>query len=121
MAASITLAVRDDNSTEDAEKVVKWASKFGDVEAFIVFDYVQVSEGREAIAGTLNGVTVQWSHVEEVIDYADADGDGDTTDLIHRVSAESVHVRPGGTLRRVGKGFTVENLPRMAVRAEVFA
>jgi hypothetical protein len=110
MAQSITLSAREDNSIENAEKVVTWARKFKDADAHIVIDYVPAADGQESIPGALNGVTVQWGHVEMLADVDDIDGDGDTTELIAQlVATDAVHVRPGGTIRRDGSGFTVDN------------
>lgn len=87
MVDSITLAVRDDNSADDAEKIVVWARKHKGADAHIVFDYM--IQGNVGVKGALNGVTVQWDHND----------DG--------VADNAVHVRPGQTVTRAGDGFVV--------------
>lgn len=83
---------REDNSTEDAEKVVAWARKFKGVDAHIVIDYISVGNGAGgtmSVPGALNGVTLQWDHDDDGV----ADG--------------AIHARPGSTITRTANGFEV--------------
>lgn len=84
---------RDDNSTEDAEKVVAWAHTFPGVDAHIVMDYItegSVEHGNlRMVPGGLNGVTIQWDH--------DGDGNPDF----------AVHAPAGSTIVRTGDAFEV--------------
>lgn len=123
MTDSISLPVREDNSTEDADRVAEWARAFKGVEAHVVFDYVQVGDQLEP--GGVNGVTIQWAHHEEVlepesladfeIEFTDRDGDDqvvvaqkvDTPAVFAPVADEAVHVRPGQTGTRTRTGFEV--------------
>ena len=61
MSKTFEFPKRDDNSSEDAEKLVKWATQFDGVDAHIVFDYITDSLGN-SMRGALNGVTLQWDH-----------------------------------------------------------
>ena len=99
MSDTFVFPKRDDNSTEDAEKLVKWARQVlnGEVivEANIVFDYITVGSvehgNLQAVPGALNGVTLQWDH----------DGDGNPDG--------AVHAPAGSTITRLkGGGFQVE-------------
>ena len=126
---SITLEVRDDNSTEDAERVVAWARGFKGADAHIVFDYIDVGAEREP--GALNGVTIQWGHEplelvppvmgEDSFEFEFEDLDDvtqvaivvtprvETPAVTAPAATFAVHVRAGGTVRRVGVGFEVDN------------
>lgn len=89
MKDSIDFPEADDPGKRErhADAVVKWASKFDGVEAFVVRDYID-----GAPAG-VNGVTIQWG--------IDENGDGIPE------AAMAVHVTPGKTVSRDGKRFGV--------------
>lgn len=94
MTSTFELVKRDDNSAEDAEKLVEWVRKVKGADAHIVFDYIPLGDPErgsvEYVAGALNGVTVQWDHDDDGV----ADG--------------AIHVRPGGIVTRLAVGFVVE-------------
>lgn len=98
MSDTFVFPKREDNSTEDAEKLVKWARKLAPdgtvlVDAHIVFNYITLGSAEhgnlQSIPGSLNGVTLQWDH----------DGDGNPDG--------AVHAPAGSTIKRLEKGFEV--------------
>lgn len=97
MSETFTFPRRDDNSSEEADKLVAWATTFDGVDAHIVWDSVPDSNG-QVIRGALNGVTLQWGHVVE-------DEDPETPDVM--VPSGAVHAPAGSTITRAGKGFEV--------------
>lgn len=103
MSKSFTLPKRDDNSTEDAEKLVKWAHTFEDVEAHIVMDYIPMGSAefgnQQMVPGALNGVTLQWGI------YVDVNPDDDVPPV--RVAEKAVHAPAGSTIVRTPDGFEV--------------
>jgi len=105
MTDSMTLTVTDNGSdaTVAAERVVAWvrAIKGSDADAHIVYDYIPVAGG--AIPGALNGVTVQWAHVEAVIQETPER----EPNIVAPVASEAVHVRPGQTITHTKDGFEV--------------
>lgn len=88
MTKSFAFPKRDDNSSEDAEKLVRWAQSFVGVDAHIVYDYIADGLGN-FMRGALNGVTLQWDH----------DGDGNPDG--------AVHAPAGATVVRLDKGFEI--------------
>jgi len=94
MNSTFELIKREDNSAEEAEKLVAWVRKVKGADAHIVFDYIPMGDPErgpvEYVIGALNGVTVQWDHDDDGV----ADG--------------AIHVRPGGVVTRLDAGFSVE-------------
>jgi hypothetical protein len=108
--SAMTLDALDDNSSENADRLAAWAKAFAGVSACVVFDYIKFEEG-PSLPGAVNGVTIQWDDTDELVDEVvevTPEGEDDiVTPVIHRVSQESVHVRPGQTVTRVRGGFAV--------------
>lgn len=102
-----TLAENANMFTDAAAQLVAWAESFGDVDAHLVYSYIQEGSSDHGnlrmVPGAFEGVTIQWSIFWDPTSAGTRDQPGDPS----RVAAFAVHVRPGQTVIRTSDGFEV--------------